>query len=159
MLYNISLWLIYFIHTHLHLLGLLRWFNGKESSYQTGDMYLIPGLRRLAGEENGNPLQYCCLENPMDKGGWWAIIYGVTKCQTQFSDWTTTCESGTCKWNLGWRQGAGDHQHIQENYLQLPRRQCLWGEGLRIRKWGFAFKSFRLHLFFFWPWDQPWMRG
>ena len=47
MLYNIFLWLIYFIHTHLYLLGLLRWFNGKESSCQTGDMGSIPGLKDL----------------------------------------------------------------------------------------------------------------
>ena len=47
MLYNIFLWLIYFIHTHLYLLGLLRWLNGKESSCQTGDMGSIPGLKDL----------------------------------------------------------------------------------------------------------------
>ena len=73
----------------------------KNLPASKGDMDSIPGLRRLAGEENGNPLQYSCLENHMDKGGWWAIIYSVTKCQTQLSDWTTTYESGTCKWNLG----------------------------------------------------------
>jgi len=61
----------------------------KNLPANEGDMDLIPGLRRPAGEENGNPLQYSCLENPMDKGGWWAIIYGVTKCQTRLSDWTT----------------------------------------------------------------------
>ena len=44
-----------------------------------GDMDLIPGLGRSPGEGNGNPLQYSCLENPMDRGAWWAIVHGVAK--------------------------------------------------------------------------------
>ena len=43
---------------------------------------LIPGSGRSPGEGNGNPLQYSCLENPMDGGAWWATVYGVTKSQT-----------------------------------------------------------------------------
>ena len=41
-------------------------------------------------EGNGNPLQYSCLENPMDRGAWWAAVYGVTKSQTQLSDFPFT---------------------------------------------------------------------
>ena len=44
-----------------------------------GDWGLIPGLGRLPGEGNGNPLQYSCLGNPMDRGTWWATVHGVTK--------------------------------------------------------------------------------
>ena len=44
---------------------------------------LIPGLGRSPGEGRGNPLQYSCLENPMDRGAWWATVHGVTKSQTQ----------------------------------------------------------------------------
>jgi len=40
---------------------------------------LIPGLGRPPGEGNGNPLQYSCLENPMDRGAWWATVCGVAK--------------------------------------------------------------------------------
>ena len=40
----------------------------------------------LIGEGNGNPLQYSCLENPMDGGAWWAAVYGVAQSQTQLSD-------------------------------------------------------------------------
>ena len=40
---------------------------------------MIPGLGRSSGEGNGNPLQYSCLENPMDRGAWQAIVYGVTR--------------------------------------------------------------------------------
>ena len=42
------------------------------------------------GEDNGNPLQYSCLENPMDGGAWWAAVYGVAQSQTRLSDFTFT---------------------------------------------------------------------
>ena len=44
--------------------------DGKVSVYDAGDLGLIPGLGRSPGEGNGNPLQYYCLENPMDRGAW-----------------------------------------------------------------------------------------
>ena len=50
------------------------------------DMSLIPGLGRSPGEGNGNLLQYSCLENPMDRGAWWATVHGVTKSRTRLSD-------------------------------------------------------------------------
>ena len=43
------------------------------------DTGLIPGSGRSPGEEHGNPLQYSCLENPMDRGAWWATVYGVVE--------------------------------------------------------------------------------
>ena len=46
--------------------------DGKQSACNEGDPGLIPGLRRSPGEGNGYPLQYSCLENPMDRGAWWA---------------------------------------------------------------------------------------
>ena len=45
-----------------------------------------PGSRRSPGEGNGNPLQYSCLENPMDRGAWWVAVHGVTKSGTRLSD-------------------------------------------------------------------------
>ena len=59
--------------------------SGKESACDAGDARdadLIPGLGRSPGGGNGNPLQYFCLENPMDRGAWWATVYGVSKSQT-----------------------------------------------------------------------------
>ena len=50
------------------------------------DMGSIPGLGRSPGEGNGNPLQYSCLENPMDRGAWWATVHRVAKSRTQLSD-------------------------------------------------------------------------
>ena len=48
--------------------------DGKASAYNAGDPGSIPGLGRSPGEGNGNPLQYSCLENPMDRGGWLATV-------------------------------------------------------------------------------------
>ena len=59
---------------------------GKESACSAGDLGPILGLRRSPGEGNGNPLQYPCLENLMDRGAWWAAVHGVTKSQAQLND-------------------------------------------------------------------------
>ena len=53
--------------------------DGKESTCNLEDLGPIPGLGSFPGEENGNPLQYSCLVNPMDRGAWWAPVHGVTK--------------------------------------------------------------------------------
>ena len=60
--------------------------DGKDSACSVGDLGLIPGSERSPGEGNGNPLQYSCLENSMDRGAWRAIVYGVAKSRTQLSD-------------------------------------------------------------------------
>ena len=52
----------------------------------TGDVGLIPGSRRSPGEENGNPLLYSCLKNPMERGVWQATVHGVAKNQMRLSD-------------------------------------------------------------------------
>ena len=52
---------------------------GKESACSAGDLHLIPGSGRSPGGGNSNPLQYSCLENPVDRGAWWAAVYGVAK--------------------------------------------------------------------------------
>ena len=57
--------------------------NGKESACNAGDPGLIPGSGRFPGEGNGKPLQYSCLENPMDRGTWQTTVHGVAKSQTQ----------------------------------------------------------------------------
>ena len=59
---------------------------GKESACNAGDPGSIPGLRRLPGEGNGNPLQYSCLKNSVDRGAWQATDHGVTKSQTRLRD-------------------------------------------------------------------------
>ena len=60
--------------------------DSKELTCNVGDLGLIPALGRSPGGRHGNPLQYSCLENPMDRGAWWAAVRGVTKSQTRLSD-------------------------------------------------------------------------
>ena len=55
----------------------------KTPSANAGDSGLIPQSGRSPGEGNGNPLQYSCLENPVDRGAWWASVHRVTQSQTQ----------------------------------------------------------------------------
>ena len=57
----------------------------KNLPVNAGDKF-DPGSGRSPGGENGNPLQDSYLENPMDRGTWWATVYGVTKGQTQLND-------------------------------------------------------------------------
>ena len=71
-----------------HLLRVFFFFNfakhsgssvGKELVYNVEDPGFNPWVWRFPGEENGNLFQYSCLENPMDRGVWWATVHGVTK--------------------------------------------------------------------------------
>ena len=64
--------------------------DGKESACSAGDLGLIPGSGRSSGEGNGNPLQYSCLENPMDGGAWRATVHRVEKSGTRLRDFTFT---------------------------------------------------------------------
>ena len=57
--------------------------NPLANAGDVRDTGSIPGSGRSPGEGNGNPLQYSCQENPMDRGGWWATVLGITKSHTQ----------------------------------------------------------------------------
>ena len=82
--------------------------DGKESAWNAGDTGSIPWSGRSPGEGNGNPLQYSCQENPIDRGGWQATDYLVTKSWMQLSDqhfitqWdlNLTCNSTLHYWLL-----------------------------------------------------------
>ena len=62
--------------------GLPWWFRQSRIYLQCGRPGSIPRLRRSPGEGNGNPHQYSCLENSMDRGAWWAVVHGVTRSWT-----------------------------------------------------------------------------
>ena len=64
--------------------------DGKASAYNAGNLGSIPGSGRSLGVGNGNPLQYSCLKNPMDRGAWQATVHGVAKSQTRLSNFTFT---------------------------------------------------------------------
>ena len=75
----------YYVSLSISTLGFPRWLSAKEPTCQCGRQRrraLVPGSGRSPGEGSGNPLQYSCLENSMDRGAWWATVHGVTKGQT-----------------------------------------------------------------------------
>ena len=84
--------------------------DGKASAYNAGDPGSIPGWGRSPGEGNSNPLQYTCLENPMDGGAWWATVHGGHKESgttepLHFTSWVPMCiVMGKYKWfeGKGW---------------------------------------------------------
>ena len=74
-----------------YLLGVLHFeasqvVHGEESVCQCRRRGFNPRVGRSPGEKNGNPLQYSCLGNSIDRGDWWATVHGVTKSQIQLSD-------------------------------------------------------------------------
>ena len=77
-----------------YALGNILGFPGgskvKASACNAGDLGSIPGSGRYPGEGNSNPLQYYRLENPMDRGAWWATVHGVAKSRTRLSNLTLT---------------------------------------------------------------------
>ena len=78
-----------FIYVYIYApiyIGFPCGLDSKESTCNAGDLGLIPGLGRYPGEGNGNPLQYSCLENSMDRGAWWATVHGL---QRVGHDWAT----------------------------------------------------------------------
>ena len=75
-----------------YIVGLPQWLIGKESTCSAraaAGVDLIPGSGRSAGGGNGTPLQYSCLENPMDRGAWRAAVHGVAQSQTLLKRLTT----------------------------------------------------------------------
>ena len=69
--------------------------NPPADAGDTRDMHSIPGSGRCPGEGNGNPLQYSCLGNPLDRGAWWAILHGAAKSRTRLRNYTRTF---VCYW-------------------------------------------------------------
>ena len=68
-----------FVYIHIGPLNMYIYSSvGKSSACNAGDPGSIPGSGISPGEGNGNPLQYSCLENPMDRGAWWATVHGIT---------------------------------------------------------------------------------
>ena len=87
-----------------------QWLRGKESACNTGDKRDASSILRSGrapGEGNGNPLQYSCLENPMDGGAWRATVHGVTKSWTQLSDFLSFRASQVALVVKNWPASAG----------------------------------------------------
>ena len=121
------------MYTHL-----LKWFpggsDGKVSVCNAGEPGLIPGLGRSPGEGNGSPLQYSCLENPMNRGACWPTVHGVGMSQTWLRDFTSltmsfgykyicplhdNCTLKVFKFKVNW---PNLHTKVNKKYKQLTRK-------------------------------------
>ena len=91
----------------------------KNSPANAGDMSSIPGLGRSPGGGHGHPIPYSCLENPMDRGVWWARVFGLTKSQTRL------------KRTAHALIGGSDHVHLTPFFEDLgtraPTLSCFTG--------------------------------
>ena len=87
------------------------------------DAFIWFQVKPRCGEGNGTPLQYCCLENPMDGGAWWAAVHGVVKSRTQLSDFTfifhshalekeMAPHSSVLAWRIPWTEKPGRLQSM-----------------------------------------------
>ena len=98
------------------------WLSSQESTCNTGDTSSIPRLGRSSGEGNGNPLQYFCLENSMDRGTWKAIVDGVAKSCTWLNNNKYLCKhislyiksksSISTKWQTELEANGPDHIYV-----------------------------------------------
>ena len=107
-------------------MGLAWWLSGKESTCQAGDARSIPGSGRFPGERNGNPRQYSCLENPMDKGAWWATIHRVAKSQTWLGNQIGAAAESSDKSNAKANLIISDSSEIirqRNGYIQLIEKE------------------------------------
>ena len=91
----------------------------KETACTAGDPGLIPGLGRSFGEGNGYPFQYSFLENPMDRGVWQAAVHGVTKSQTQLSDFTFNMSGSGLRFCISVTSFTGQSSDHPPNQLQI----------------------------------------
>ena len=131
---SFNLYLLFFVTSHLQ-----KWENNGTYLAQfrvTGlnsngysQLLVWSTLANFSGEGNGNPLQYSCLENPMDGGAWWATVHGVAKSQTRLSDFTFTFMHWRRKWqptpvflpgeSQGWRTWWAAIYGVAQSWTQL----------------------------------------
>ena len=131
--------------------------NGKESACSAGNQGLIPGSGRSPGGGHCYPLQYSCLENPMDRGAWWAVVHGVAKSWTQPSIHTSGLLAQAIDWmrvvltemgNGNWSSGEPinqifcfDQSKLFSVYetspwqCQLRIRMCVFGVFRESQSW------------------------
>ena len=89
--------------------------DGKEFTCNAGDLGSIPSVRKIPGGGHGNPLQYSCLENAVDRGAWWAAVHGVAQSQTRLKQLSMYA----CI-------GEGNGNPLQYSCLENPRDRGAW---------------------------------
>ena len=113
----------------------------KASASNAGDPGSIPGSGRSPGEGNGNPLQYSCLENPMDRRAWLARVHRIAKSRTRLSDFTHSMEKQTNRhreqtYGHGERRGEGEMygESNTETYITVCKIDSQQEFALWLRK-------------------------
>ena len=110
-----------------------EWLSSKESTCNAGGTGSIPGSDRSPGEGNGNPLQYSCLGNPMDRGDWQTTVHGVAKSWTQLSTHDT---------HQRWHVGKNPHSHQKDKvtgvkYIMVKSKD----RNATVGKWKFMLQK------------------
>ena len=104
----------------------------KNQPAKARDLSSTPGSERPPRVGNGNPLQYFCLGNPMDRGAWWTTVQGVTKSQTGLSDWQKhrhTHSHTNHQWARGLRdRGRGLHAETTHSHQQSSKLATWWAD-------------------------------
>ena len=113
-------WVVGFIDLSYSLWGSPGVSDGEESACNVGDLGSIPGLERFPGGGNGHPLQYSCLENPIDRGVWWAVVWG-------HKEWDKIWATNTFTFSRGQRPWWWAPVYIPLLHFQLLQT-CLWRE-------------------------------
>ena len=103
----------------------------QETTCTAGDAGSIPELGRSPREGNGNPLEYSCLGNCMDRGVRRATVHGVTKSRTQLSDSTTTVCLPSGEMTVGARRSRGTWETVALSQMRRREAQIRMGEGCR----------------------------
>ena len=125
----------------------------KASAWNVGDLGLIPGSGRSPGEGNGNPLQYSCLENPMDGGAWWATVHRAAKSRKRLSDFTSHGRQSQLN-QQEYNSYACTWSRCVESMTQMPPVLLLWV------KWVFQHGN-KLLMKFYIKWNTvfPYLHG
>ena len=88
--YLVASFYLFYVWYCVYRISLVAQTVKNLPAVQEAQVWCLPGSGRSPGEGNGSPLQYSCLENPMDRGAWWAAVHRVAQSRAQLSDWHCT---------------------------------------------------------------------
>ena len=123
------------MHTRVLHMGLLDGSAGKQFACNVGYTGPIAGWGTFPRGGNGNPLLYSCLENPMLRGAWWAVVHGITKSRTwlmwpsmrawlQQKSRCNMCHESYCQWNVEILGRKTSHIYTSRGGEWLVRKKC-----------------------------------
>ena len=137
-----------------------QWLSSKEFTCNAGDAGSIPGLRRSPGIGSGSPLHYSCLENPMNRGTWWATVHGVSKSRTKHTharcrflqdSWHWTCNIASL--NIDFLSGEKKKKTVFAYTTGLR-----WSDKKMEVKTSLVIQWLRIHLALQGTWVQSWVQ-